>query len=158
MAGFAQRLRRATSATRLLAAWCAERGIGEGPIRIERHARPIADIPTAEVSALLDAEAAAEIRHRCVTLRRGAVALSDCDIWWLPARLDPAMQAELDATDHPFGLVVAQLHPTRRILAETVLPSDGLHALEHRALLLTGDAARRPFALVQESYRQVLVD
>ncbi|MBW6397133.1 hypothetical protein KPL78_04695 [Roseomonas sp. HJA6] len=158
MAAFAQRLRRAASATRLLAAWCAERGIGEGPIRIERHASPLADIPAAEVAALLDAEATAEIRHRCVTLRRGAVALSDCDIWWLPARLAPAMQAKLDATDHPFGLVVARLHPTRRMLSETVLPPGGPHALEHRALLLTGDVAPRPFALVRESYRRVLVD
>ncbi len=154
----ARRLRESSSATRVLAAWCAERGIGEGPIRAERHPNlPI--VPDRDsVAARLGAAPTEDLRHRRVTLCRGSGALSDCDLWWLPARLAPAMQAELDATDHPFGLVVAALHPTRRTLSETLLPAGGTHVLDHGALLLAGTPRPLAFAMVRERYRRVLVE
>ncbi|MBR0683752.1 hypothetical protein GXW74_24965 [Roseomonas eburnea] len=158
LAEFAHRLRRTASATRLLASWCAERDIGDGPIRVERHAVP-ASAPGAEViTALLGAGGPDGVRHRRVTLRRGGAALSDCDIWWLPSRLDPTMQAELDGTDRPFGLVVEGLHPIRRMLSEAILPPGGPHILEHRALLLAGTGAPRPIAMVRELYRRALIE
>lgn len=157
LAELARRLRVANSATRVLAAWCEERGIGEGPIRAERHPVPPAIPEAPSVAALLQAGRAESLRHRQVTLWRGTAALSDCDIWWLPVRIAPEMQAELDATDHPFGLVVDALHPVRRTLSETLLPEDALHVLDHRALLLAGAPQPLPFALVRERYRRGLV-
>lgn len=157
LATLARRLRETRSATRLLAAWCAERGIGEGPIRAERHPAPPVPPEAASIAALLAAGPATALRHRRVTLWRGAAALSDCDIWWLPGCIAPSMQHELDTTDRPFGSVVETLHPMRRTLTEVLLPAGGVHVLDHRALLLAGSPAR-PFALVRERYRRRLVE
>ncbi len=154
----ARRLRESSSATRVLAAWCAERGIGEGPIRAQRHPALPAIPEMAGVAARLGADPAEPLRHRRVTLWRGTAALSDCDLWWRPTQLAPAMQAELDATDRPFGLVVAALRPMRRTLSETLLPAGGMHVLDHGALLLAGTPEPRAFALVREQYRRLLVE
>ena len=151
LALFRQRLRAADSATRCLEAWCAERGIGAGPIRsLRRPSAPGAPDLRARLAAL-GGEAP---RHRSVTLMRGDVALSDCDIWWLGSRLDPAMRAELDTTDRPFGLVVAPLRPVRQVVAESLPPPGGEHGLEQEALLL---ARGRPIAVVRERYRAALL-
>ncbi|WP_188968989.1 hypothetical protein [Neoroseomonas lacus] len=157
IATLARRLRETTSATRLLAAWCAERGIGEGPIRAERHPALPTPPEAAAIAVLLEADRTTPLRHRRVTLWRGAAALSDCDIWWLPGRIAPSMRHALDTTDRPFGLVVEALHPTRRTLAEALLPGGGAHVLDHRALLLAGSPPR-PCALVRERYRRRLVE
>lgn len=149
-------LRQSPSATRLLLSWCADRGIGEGPIRADRRDTAPPEMDAA--GTLLETAGPHDIRHRRVTLRRGAVALSDCDIWWVPSRLAPSMQATLEATDRPFGLVVESLNPVRRMLSETILPPGGLHVLEQRAMLLAGDGVPRPIALVRELYRRVLID
>ena len=143
---FRSRLARAASATRCLEQWCAEHGLGTGSIRSLRRV-PLPDAPG--LSALLGATGA--LRHRTVTLMRGNVALSDCDVWWLEQRLDPGMAAALARTDRPFGQVVAPLAPVRRILLDRGAPAP--HALEVHAVL---EASGRPFAVVREFYRAAL--
>ena len=153
LAAFRDSLRRSASATGLLQAWCEARGIGEGPVRALRHPGPEADLPAESARWLLPPGAPQDVRHRRVTLLRGTVGLSDCDIWWLPSRLAPEMQAALDTTDRPFGAVVEALHPVRRVLAETPLPAGGPHGFEVQALLVAGPG---PIALARESYRRIL--
>lgn len=153
LAAFRDRLREAASATGLLQTWCEARGIGEGSVRALRHPGPAEPLPAEATHMLLPPGAPHHVRHRRVTLLRGAAGLSDCDIWWLPSRLTPEMQAALDSTDRPFGTVVEALRPTRRVLAETVLPPGGPHGLEVTALLMAGAG---PIALARESYRRIL--
>ena len=146
LAAFRARLARSASATRCLAEWCAERGIGTGPVRSLRRA-PLPDAP--DLAALLGMQGG--MRHRSVTLMRGEVALSDCDVWWLEARLGPGMAAALEETDLPFGQVVAPLAPVRRTVLDRT--ADAPHALEVRAVL---EAEGRPLAVVREFYRAAL--
>ena len=146
LAEFRARLAAAGSATRCLEDWCAERGLGAGPVRSLRRA-PLPDAP--DMARLLGAEGAT--RHRSVTLMRGNVALSDCDVWWLETRLGPGMAAALEETDLPFGQVVAPLAPVRRMVLDRAAAVP--HALEVRAVL---EAGGRPFAVVREFYRAAL--
>jgi hypothetical protein len=111
-----------------------------------------------------------------VALSCGDVVLSDADNWYVPARLTPDMNKQLDSSDVPFGKVVQPLHFRRQTLSAellwsplpegwdsgTPLPAASHqslaipdHVLQHRAVLYTGD--NQPFSLVVESYtRQVL--
>lgn len=144
------------SATRALEEWCDEHRIGSGSIRAERRA----SLPGRPDDELLDAFALAPcepLRHRRVTLTRGGTELSDCDLWWLPARLDPAMVAEVETTNAPFGAIIAPLRPKRRTLFEAVLPAGGVHVLEHRAVVLESVGECRPIAAVREFYRATLL-
>jgi hypothetical protein len=146
LAAFLARLAAARSATDCLEAWCRERGLGAGPMRILRRA-PLPDAPDA--ASLLGSPGA--IRHRSVTLMRGDTALSDCDLWWRADRLMPEMAAALEATDLPFGRVVAPLAPLRRLVLQRMASPP--HALEVQAVL---EAAGRPLAFVREFYRLAL--
>lgn len=150
VAPFLRGLRGADSATRFLEAWCARQGLGEGPIRSLRRDPPP---PDDAAEALLAPAVGERAEARRVTLMRGTVALSDCEIRWIGARLAPAMRQALAETDTPFGLVVAPLAPERRMLAERALPPGGPHAIDCRALVLAGG---RPIAVVRESYRWAL--
>jgi hypothetical protein len=145
---FRARLAAAASATRCLEEWCAARGLGAGPVRSRRRA-PLPEAPA--LAAMLGM--AAGVRHRSVTLMRGDVALSDCDVWWAEALLAPGMAATLAGTDLPFGQVVAPLAPARRVLLDRAAAAP--HALEVQAVL---EAGGRPFAVVREFYRAALFE
>jgi len=149
----------ADSATCALRKWCDDHRIGgDGPILAKKQ--PHVDIvqPGDEfLSALLPAPGEV-IQHRRVTLSRSGIALSDCDLWWMPSRLDESMTAELDSTDIPFGIVVAPLNPTRHTLYEAVLPTGHTHILEHRALVISGVSPQWPIAAVRELYRRELIE
>ena len=150
IAHFLDGLRGAASATRFLESWCAQRGLGAGPIRSRRLSPPA---PDAGAEALLAASPWERPEARRVTLMRGAEALSDCEIRWLGTRLTPAMREALARTDTPFGVVVASLRPERRLLAGHVLPPGDEHALDCTALVVAGG---RPLAVARERYRRVL--
>jgi chorismate-pyruvate lyase len=111
------------------------------------------------------------VRYRRVQLACGDVLLSDADNWYVPSRLTPAMNTQLDTSEVPFGKVVQPLHFRRQTLAADLLWSplpDGWdsgvavpaasgkpldipdHVLQHRALLYTDH--NQPFSLVIESY------
>jgi len=153
------RLLSADSATRALRKWCDDHRIGgDGPILAKKQ--PHADIvrPDDELLNTLLLAPGEVIQHRRVTLSRSGIALSDCDLWWMPSRLGQGMAAELDNTDSPFGTVVAPLHPTRHTLYEAVLPTGHTHILEHRALVISGVSPRWPIAAVRELYRTELIE
>ena len=143
------------SATATLQRWCAARHLADPPTivahRVLGHDKP-AD---AEVRALLHAAPGEPIRYRRVALACGDQVLSNADNWYRPDALTAQMNAELDATDHPFGAVVKSLGFRRQTLSATVLmsprdrrPPDAV--IRHKAVLETPDGA--PFSLVVETY------
>ncbi len=93
---------------------------------------------------------AGSVCHRRVMLLAGGIAVSEADLWYVPARLTAAMVAALARTDTPFGVVVRPLRPTRELLSARFCAPGEAFVLEHEALLR--DAAGRPIALVMERY------
>jgi hypothetical protein len=153
----ADRLLASGSATRTLTEWCIERGIGEGPVVAKRREQSAESRPDDEQLDALMLQPGERLRHRQVTLVRGGIGLSDCDLWWLPCRLPLEMARQVDLTARPYGAVIAPLAPSRRTLSEEVLPAGLPHVLEHRAVVFAGDSPKRPLAAVRELYRAVLI-
>ena len=100
------------------------------------------------VRDLLACAANEAVAHRHTRLMHGDVALSDADLWYLPARLTAAMNHALAVGDTPFGAVIGALGPTRRTIAMT--RTAGAHVLYVRAIVLAADG--RPLALADERY------
>jgi hypothetical protein len=149
------------SASQVLQQWCAARRLADPPVlvahRITGHDEP-AD---AAVRALLRAAPGEPIRYRRVALACGRHVLSVADNWYRPGRLTAAMNAELDATDHPFGLVVRPLNFAReRLEARVLAPAAGgaipPDVIRQRALLVTPDGI--PFSYVVETYSRAVLD
>jgi chorismate-pyruvate lyase len=165
------------SATLTLEQWCGAHHLAsEAKIvaqRVHGADKPLPD----GARALLGIGPDEPVRYRRVALSCGGVVLSDADNWYVPSRLTPEMNRQLDTSDVPFGKVVQPLHFRRQTLSADLLwsplpegwdsgtplpPPSGQallipeHVLQHRAVLFTGD--NQPFSLVVESYtRQVLV-
>jgi hypothetical protein len=88
--------------------------------------------------------------HRRVILLAAGRAVSEADLWYVPARLAPGMAAALRNSETPFGEVVRPMAPTRHTLAARVCDPGEPHALEHEAVLRRADGAA--IALVAERY------
>jgi hypothetical protein len=152
------RLLAGPSATAVLEAWCAERGLSDDPRLVARRVAG-ADKPLSALQRQRLGLAADEpVRYRRVRLTCGAHVLSEADNWYVPARLTPEMNAALDTTEMPFGRVVRPLRPTRSNLGLRMIwqpgggqmpnPGDALFSVE--AVLSTGDGV--PFCEVAETY------
>ncbi|MEJ0048333.1 MAG: hypothetical protein WDN04_21060 [Rhodospirillales bacterium] len=89
-------------------------------------------------------------RHRHVILMAAGRAVSEADLWYVPSRLLPGMDAVLRETETPFGAVVAPMRPTRHTLAARICDPGEAYALEHEAVLRRPDGAA--IALVAERY------
>jgi hypothetical protein len=157
------------SATAVLQALCDRRDPAAPRIQARHVAVPDDSNVAASVRRELGAAANAPVRHRRVELTCGPVVLSRADNWYLTDRLTPQMNAALETTDTPFGVVARPLKFQRRTLSakllfqplpagwETLRP-DQLEAplapppevLQHRAVLQTPDG--RPFSLLVETY------
>jgi hypothetical protein len=159
------------SATLTLEHWCAAHHLAE-PATVVAHRRVGAEKPLPEGGrAQLAVGPDEPLRYRHVQLACGDVVLSDADNWYVPSRLTPAMNQQLDSSDVPFGKVVQPLHFRRQTLDAQLLWSplpEGWdtgaalpmssstplavpeHVLQHRALLYRED--NQPFSLVIESY------
>lgn len=157
-----RQLRSTDSATLTLERWCAAHRMAE-PARIVVQRDSGAQRPAtgAERSAL-GVSASEPVRYRRVRLVCGSHVLSEAENWYVPGRLEPAMNAALDGSDEPFGKVIRPLAPSRRTLATrwawkaTVASANCDHtAFSHEALVL--DSKGKPLALVVENYRLELV-
>jgi hypothetical protein len=149
------------SATETLQRWCAARHLADPPKIIAERILGQDKPANVEVRRLLQAAPDEPIRYRRVALACGAHVLSNADNWYRPGRLTAAMNAELDATDHPFGLVVKPLAFQRLTLSAKVLVSPADRAIpanviRNRAVLETPDGA--PFSLVVETYTARVLD
>ena len=140
----------ANSATAVLQRRCAE------PIRaeVDRAGRKPA---TAGKRADLGVGPAEPVAYRSVVLKCGAVALTNAENWYVPARLTPGINAAL-AGDTPFGAAIRPLAPSRRTLGIATRREDASvapHALRQRAIVLDGQG--RPLAEVIENYTPALL-
>jgi hypothetical protein len=96
-----------------------------------------------------------------VALACGGRVLSRADNWYRPGQLTPAMNEELDTTDHPFGAVVRSLAFHRESLEAKVLMRPGAakvptEIIRNKALLERPDGA--PFSLVVETYSRTILN
>lgn len=151
------RLLAAPSATAVLEAWCAERGLAPDPriiaVRVPGPEKP----PGAARRERLAVGADEPIRYRRVRLTCGGHVLSEADNWYVPSRLRPEMNAALDNSQAPFGYVVRPLGPSRRNLSLTMLwspekggtPGPGEPLFSVEAVLSAGGV---PFCEVAETY------
>ncbi len=169
------------SATLTLEHWCATHGLAggqpAGAATIVAKRDPSRTLPLQPSDrARLQAGADEPVRYRHVRLTCHGHLLSEADNWYVPARLTPAMNRQLDATDTPFGRAVQALGFSRTTLSSRLLwqplPPDWIAAagpapsatalqipdalIENRAVLRRRDGV--PFSLVVETYRRGLLD
>jgi chorismate-pyruvate lyase len=161
------------SATATLERWCGAHKLATPAHMVAVRVPNVDKRPSAEQRALLKVAPDTVVRYRRVQLMCGTRVLSEADNWYVPERLSPQMNAQLDAGDTPFGVVVRALHFERHTLSSTLLwmplPEDwemgagkaasGVAAatrsmppqlLEHRAILALPDGT--PFSEVIETY------
>jgi len=158
------------SATATLEKWCADHHMAEAPKIVAKRAVAAEKPASAETLRRLSVSDGETVKYRRVALVCGAHVLSEADNWYVPGRLTPEMNRQLEETETPFGKVVAALRPFRRTFEAKLLwspsPAGGEmdarttnqdstaappHALiEHRALLYGED--QRPFSEVDETY------
>ncbi len=121
-----------------------------GPVEIARVPEAVLPASRAQCAAL-GVGYPEEVMHRRVVLMAAGRAVSDADLWYVPARLWPGMAAALLRSATPFGSVVAPMQPSRETMAARVCTPGEAYALHHEALLLAGSL---PIALVHEFYRK----
>lgn len=144
-----------TSATEALRQWCAAQGIADAAQIIARFVRG-ADAPAPPgLRAALQVGADEVLGYRHVQLVCGDVVLSQAHNWFVPARLSPDMNRQLNETDVPFGKVAAALGFAREPIAsarrgDSACPAGAIST--HRALLRLPSGA--PLALVVECYTE----
>lgn len=158
-------LQRQDSATAVLEQWCADRRLARpariSAVRLAGEERA----PDAAVRAALRVSDTEAVRHRRVQLRCGDRVLSSADNWYVPARLDAAMNRQLETSDVPFGRVVQPLGFRRLRLDSEWLWQPAAHPggtpplpaelLRQRAVLLLPDGT--PISYVVETYRREAV-
>jgi len=157
------------SATTTLERWCTDHRLAELPCivarRIQNSDRPIPD----DLRAKLAIDPAEPVAYRHVQLICGDHVLSEADNWYVPSRLTPAMNRQLETSDEPFGKVVKSLGFQRRTISAELLwqplplgwemhSSTNVNGplripnevLRHEAILYT--SAQLPFSAVVETY------
>ena len=118
------------SATLTLDRWCADHRLAS-PAKITAERVKGQDKPaTAELRQALGVSDAEPIAYRRVRLRCGAHVLSEADNWYVPSRLTPEMNRQLETTDIAFGRAVQALKFRRRTLSAELLWSPLLEGWE----------------------------
>jgi hypothetical protein len=158
-----------SSATLTLEHWCELHQLAAPPIIVAVRVSGVDKPVTAQQRIELGVTPEEPVRYRRVQLLCGAAVLSEADNWYVPGRLTPEMNRQLDETDTPFGKVVQEMHFQRHTRSSQLLwrplPEGWeMHApardtavlliphfvLEHRAVLSLSDGT--PFSEVVESY------
>lgn len=147
------------SATEALTQWCQMRGMANPPQILAQQVKSEMVAPDAAIRAVLAIDASELVRYRQVHLLCGDTVLSIAENWYVPARLSPEMNRLLEASDIPFGRVVAPLGYAREQLSSVHgrAPScpEGT-VLSVRAVLKLPDG--RPISVVAECYTQANLD
>jgi len=167
------------SATLTLGRWCDMHKLASPATIKAVRVSDVDKVPTPEQRMELGVSPTEPVRYRRVKLTCGAAVLSEADNWYVPARLTPEMNQQLDNSDTPFGVVVRALHFQRHTLSSRLLwqplpegwemqggagvdgggfLGEGARAgealppalLEHRAVLTLPDGT--PFSEVVETY------
>ncbi|MDY0881884.1 hypothetical protein ACFPL7_20055 [Dongia soli] len=158
------------SATLTLDRWCADHHLASPAKIVAQLDRATKKTPTAEQRKLLQVSDSEPIRYRRVKLACGDHVLSEADNWYVPSRLTPAMNRQLDSSDIAFGRAVKALHFQRHTLSAKLLWSPlptgwetgaqlpaatatlqvPSQVLQHQAFLTLPDGT--PFSEVVETY------
>jgi hypothetical protein len=143
-----------SSATLTLESWCQMHGLATPAKVIARRESGPEQAPSDQQRQELQVDAQEPVRYRRVELLCGDVLLSVADNWYVPARLTPAMNAQLDETQTPFGKVVLPLAPHRETLADTLLwaplpPNWELNTSAARTGAIAGRTLELPAALFE---------
>lgn len=109
------------SATLTLDRWCAAHHLAEPAKIVAERDRGTDKAATAEQRQLLHVSATEPIRYRRVRLACGSHVLSEADNWYVPSRLTPEMNKQLDSSDIAFGRAVQALHFRRHTLSVRLL-------------------------------------
>ena len=159
------------SATLTLDRWCADHRLASPAKIVAQRVKGQDKPPTAALRQALGVSAAEPIAYRRVRLSCGTHVLSEADNWYVPSRLTPEMNRQLETTDIAFGRAVQALKFRRRTLSAELLwsplpqgwemgaplPDSGAgrlaipaQLLQHRAVLTLPDGT--PFSEVVETY------
>jgi chorismate-pyruvate lyase len=159
------------SATLTLDRWCADHRLASLARITAERVKGEDKQPTAQQRQELGVSEAEPVRYRRVRLSCGTHVLSEADNWYVPSRLTPEMNRQLETTDIAFGRAVQALKFRRRTLSAELLwsplpagwemgaalPDLGAGSLpipaqllQHRAVLTLPDGT--PFSEVVETY------
>jgi chorismate-pyruvate lyase len=168
-----RRLCNTPTATATLFAWCEEHRLSSGPVTVICRCRCQAPAVARDVLTELKPLPREPVAYRSVQLVRGGLPLVDAENWFIPHRLSPDMRDALEATDIPFGDLIAPLSPMRRTLSvrarEFPVEIPVSHLLEtqrveqqHPEAILRIDAvvisgSGLPLAYVRENFRPELI-
>lgn len=109
------------SATLTLDRWCETHHL-QSPAKIVAERDRNTNKPaTDEQRKILQVSASEPINYRRVKLACGTHVLSEADNWYVPSRLTPAMNKQLDTSDVAFGRAVQALHFQRHTLSADLL-------------------------------------
>ena len=127
----------------------------EAPQLQARPIRPCSELasPPADALAVLALAAGESLRARHVALSLGGDVVSIAANWYVPERLDPAMNAALADGTTPFGKIIGPLHFDRELLESSRDPGAPYPKgtiLRHRAVLRLRDG--RALAYLVECY------
>ncbi|MEL7050092.1 MAG: hypothetical protein AAFO75_14250, partial [Pseudomonadota bacterium] len=172
-----QHLGRYPTATSALFAWCLAHDIGRGPIRAVTEYNPRFGDRGTKSTRMLDKDLRPSVPHtsfesrprvRCrrVRLTRGNDTLSHATLTYRPAVLPADVLEHLRTTDEPFGSLIADLLPYRRMTfcrivspcergTPSRLPNRDAVVLVHHATVYNGDGVA--MARVQEHYLGTLI-
>jgi chorismate-pyruvate lyase len=160
------------SATLTLDRWCDAHRLASPAKVVAVRDKAASKTATAEQRKALGVGDSEPLRYRRVKLTCGSHVLSEADNWYVPSRLTPEMNRQLETTDIAFGRAVQPLHFQRRTLSARLLwsplpdgwdtraaalPDAGAktlqvphEVLQHQAVLVLPDGT--PFSQVVETY------
>jgi chorismate-pyruvate lyase len=109
------------SATLTLDRWCDAHRLASPAKVVAVRDKDATRPPTAEQRRVLGVSDSEPIRYRRVKLVCGTHVLSEADNWYVPSRLTPDMNHQLETSDIAFGRAVQALHFQRRTLSAKLL-------------------------------------
>jgi hypothetical protein len=149
------------SATLTLDRWCDAHHLASPAKVVAVRDKDAHKEATADQRQVLGVSASEPIAYRRVKLACGAHVLSEADNWYVPSRLLPDMNHQLETSDIAFGRAVAALHFQRRTLSATLLWSPLPDGWEIKATALpdaSGKTLQVPHAVLQHQAVLVLPD
>jgi len=144
------------SATLTLDRWCDAHHLASPAKVVAERDKDANKDATAEQRRVLGVSATEPLRYRRVKLVCGAHVLSEADNWYVPSRLTPDMNHQLETSDIAFGRAVAALHFQRRTLSATLLWSPLPDGWEVKAAALP-DAGAKTLPIPHEVLRHQAV-
>lgn len=109
------------SATLTLDRWCDAHHLASPAKIVAVRDKATIKPATAEHRRVLGVTPAEPLGYRRVKLMCGSRVLSEADNWYVPSRLTPEMNRQLETTDIAFGRAAQPLHFQRRTLSAELL-------------------------------------